>query len=308
MFALPFAPLLGLALLAEPTHTTGRAPLPTCEPGTRYIELTEEAPTQPPEVCIRPELSLNLFFDAKLARVEVQEQERFRRVKVMDDTLTLVASHALHEGERVPVTVYFQDGSAPASATFMLVVHPSQAERQVEVSRHERTVASLRQGEQQARAEAQQCREEKAQLQIECSGQGGLTGLIVNAWMGDEGVAARMLKGITSSPAEPFKVDHVVSYRAGGSEGQGRVAVQMLLENRGTEVWTPMGATLVGARGEERTGLTVWPLKPIPPGEQRRVVVEMDATAREAQGTFTLKLWAEEAGAGSLSLDGMTFP
>jgi hypothetical protein len=37
----------------------------------------------------------------------------------------------------------------------------------VEVSRHERTVASLRQGEQQARAEAQQCRDEKARLQAE---------------------------------------------------------------------------------------------------------------------------------------------
>jgi len=88
-------------------------------------------------VCIRPELSLTLFFDARLARVDVEGRERFRRVKLVDDTLTLVASEALHDGARVPVTVYFEDGAAPTRATFVLVVHPSQAERQVEVSRHE---------------------------------------------------------------------------------------------------------------------------------------------------------------------------
>ncbi|WP_157774844.1 DUF2381 family protein [Melittangium boletus] len=64
-------------------------------------------PSKTPEVCIRPELSLTLCFDAKLARVEVEGREWFRRVKLVDDTLTLVASEALHDGERVPVTVYF---------------------------------------------------------------------------------------------------------------------------------------------------------------------------------------------------------
>jgi len=36
-----------------------------------------------------------------------------------------VASEALRDGERVPVTVYFEDGAAPADATFVLVIHPS---------------------------------------------------------------------------------------------------------------------------------------------------------------------------------------
>jgi uncharacterized protein (TIGR02268 family) len=143
VLALSSPALLGLTLLTAPVEATERAPLPTCEAGTRYIELTADAPSRTPEVCIRPELSLTLLFDAELARVEMEGRERFRRVKVMDDTLTRVASEALHDGERVPVTVYFEDGAAPTSATFVLVVHPSQAERQVEVSRHERTVASL---------------------------------------------------------------------------------------------------------------------------------------------------------------------
>jgi hypothetical protein len=56
------------------------------------------------------------------------------------------------------------------------------------------------------------------------------------------------------------------------------------------------------------TGLTVWPLEPIPPGTSRRIVVELDAAESEARGTYTLKLWAGEAGAGGVNVDGVTFP
>jgi len=308
VFALSSTALLGLALLASPTDATEQVPLPTCEAGTRYIELYADAPSKPPEVCIRPELTLNLLFDTKLARVVVEGRERFRRVKVVDDTLMLVASDALHDGERVQVTVHFEDGAAPASATFVLVVHPSQAERQVEVSRHERTMASLRQGEQQARAEVQQCREEKARLQTECSRQVGLTGLIENGWLGEEGVPARWLKEVTRRPGNSLVARKVISYRAVGPEGRGRVAVKVMLFNPGTVLWTPTGAALVGANQEALTGLTVWPLKPIPPGKYGSITVEMNATRNEARGTYTLKLWAGEAGAGGVTLDGVTFP
>ncbi|WP_257455612.1 DUF2381 family protein [Archangium lipolyticum] len=308
MLALSSSALLGLALLTAPIEATERAPLPTCEAGTRYIELTTDTPRKPPEVCIRPELSLTLFFDAKLARVEVEGRERFRRVTMVDDMVTLVASEALHDGERVPVTVYFEDGAAPASATFVLVVHPFQAERQVEVSRHERTVASLRLGEQQARAEAQQCREEKARLQAECSGQGGLTGLIVNEWMGEKGVVARWLKDVIQRPGSSLVAWKVISYRAVGPDGRGRVAVVVELRNLGTVAWTPTGAALVGAKREDLTGLKVSLLESIPPGRSGRIVVELDATESEARGAFTLKLWAGEAGVGGVNLDGVTFP
>jgi uncharacterized protein (TIGR02268 family) len=176
------------------------------------------------------------------------------------------------------------------------------------VSRRERSVASLRAGEQQARAEAQQCREEKARLQAECSGQGGLTGLIANDWMGEEGVVARVLSMVTERPGDPLKVEKVISYRAVGPKGRGRVALKVMLRNRGTVAWTPTGAALVSAKREELTGLTVWPLEPIPPGKSRHIVVELDAAEREARGTFTLKLWAGEAGAGSVNLDDVVFP
>ena len=308
MFALSSSALLGLVLFTAPVEATGRAPLPTCEVSTRHIELTADASSQTPEVCIRPELSLTLFFDAKLVRVEVEGRERFRRVTMVDDMVTLVASEALHDGDRVPVTVSFQDGAAPASATLVLVIHPSQAERQVEVSRHERTLASLRLGEQQARAEAQQCREDKARLQAECSGQGGLAGLILGGWLGEKGVVARVLGGVTFRSATPLKTWSVTSYRAMGLGGRGRVAVELKVRNQGAVTWTPSVASLVGAKGEELTGLKVSPLEPIPPGRSLHIVVELDAAESEARGTFTLKLWAGEAAEEGVTLDGVTFP
>jgi hypothetical protein len=52
----------------------------------------------------------------------------------------------------------------------------------------------------------------------------------------------------------------------------------------------------------------VWSLEPIPTGTSRRVVVEQDAAQNEARGSYTLKLWAGEAGAGGANLDSVTFP
>ena len=86
------------------------------------------------------------------------------------------------------------------------------------------------------------------------------------------------------------------------------MAVEVELFNPGTVPWTPVGAALVGAKREALMGLTVWPLKPIPPGRYGSITVELDATESEARGTYTLKLWAGEAGAGGGTLEGVTFP
>lgn len=58
----------------------------------------------------------------------------------------------------------------------------------------------------------------------------------------------------------------------------------------------------MGSKGEV---LTVWPLEPIPPGMFRAITVEINATESEARGTFTLKLWTGETGAGSVNLGGV---
>ncbi len=86
------------------------------------------------------------------------------------------------------------------------------------------------------------------------------------------------------------------------------MAVEVQLKNNGTTPWTPVGAALVSPNGKVLGAPTVWLLEPIAPGRWLRVVVEVDATTEEAQGTFMLKLWAEEAGVGGVTLDGVLFP
>ncbi|QRN98389.1 DUF2381 family protein [Archangium violaceum] len=313
MFVLSSAALLEFVLLAAPAGAAEWLPFPTCETGTRHIELEADAPDSSPEVCIHPELSTTLVFDSKLARVELASRERFRVIEG-DVGLTLVPTEALQNGERVPLIVHFRDGAAPANITFQLVVHPSEAERQVEVTRHPRTLASYRQGEQQARAEAQQCREDKARLQAECGGLAGLTGLIAQGRLGEGGVAYRDLGfDITSRPGNTVTSQYASSYRSdtyreGKRTGVVRLAVKQELWNKRKTPWTPAGAALVGSRRKELKALSVWPGESIPPGQKRQVVVEVEATESEARGTFTLEMWSQEDAVRVERFDGVTFP
>ncbi len=303
----PAALLLALTLFATAADAAERAPLPSCEPVVHHIELAADATSEAHEVCMRPKLAANFFFDSEVARIELTGRQRFR-VMEGDAGLALLLVGEFHDGERVPMVVYFKDGKAPESATFVLVVHPAQAERQVEVSRHPRTLDSYRQGEQQARAEARQCQEEKARLQAESSGQVGLTGLIATKLLGEEGVRAQDIRErIAQRPGATFDMGKFITYRAVGPKGRGRVAVEVeLWSPPGAPPWTLMGAALVGAQQEVLGAPTVWPLESIPPGNSLRIVVEVEATEAESRGTFTLKLWGKEGGV--VAFDGVTFP
>jgi len=265
-----------------------------------------------PEVCIRPGRSTSFFFNAKLARVELPEPERFRVIKD-EEGFALMATRALPAGERVPVTVSFQDGT-PASVTFVLVVHPSEVEHEVLVTRLERTAASYREGEQRALEEARQCRWENARLQVECTAQVGLATLLSLKLMGKKGVPSKDIeKSLFERSGNTLTSAKARSYRSDtGHTEDGRTRVRLAVEqdlyNNGSTPWTLAGAVLVGPRGEEWEALAVWPREPIPPGRKRRVVVEVEATEAEARGTFTLKIWSQEDSGRVEFFDGVTFP
>jgi len=313
VFALSSAALLSFVLLTTPLEAGAHAPLPTCASGTRQVELMAGRPDVKHEVCIRPGRSTSFFFDAKLARVELPEPERFRVIKD-EEGFALMATRALPHGERVPVTVSFQDG-APARATFVLVVHPSEVEHEVLVTRLERTAASYREGEQRALEEARQCRWENARLQVECTAQVGLTTLLSLELIGKKGVPSRDIEdSLSARPGNTLTTSKAHSYRSdtGRTTEDGRTLVRLAVEqevhNTGHMPWTLAGAVLVGPRGEEWKALAVWPREPIPPGRKRRVVVEVEATEAEARGTFTLKLWSQEDSGTVELFDGVTFP
>ena len=313
MFALSSAVLLPFVLLATPLDASAHAPLPTCVSGTRQVDLVAGLPQQTYEVCIRPGRSTSFFFDAKLARVDLPGPERFRVIK--DETgFALMATRTLLDGERVPVTVFFEDGTLPARVSFTLVVHPSEAEQQVVVTRHQRTGTSYREGEQRALEEARQCRWAMARLQVECTAQVGLTPLLSQKLMGNKGVPSKMLRGsISARPGNTLSSIWAYSYRSDTGREQGgrkrvRLAVEQELHNTGDTPWTLAGAMLVGSRGEEWRALAVWPSEPIAPGKTQRVVVEVETSEDAAHGTFTLKLWRQERSGEVEFFDGVTFP
>ncbi|MFY0525411.1 DUF2381 family protein [Archangium gephyra] len=264
-------------------------------------------------MCIHPGLSTNFYFDTKLTHVTLSGRERFR--VIADETgLALMPTRALAAGERVPLTVSFQDGAAPASVTFNLVVHPSEAARQVELTHRPRTLASYREGEQQAREEARRCLEEKARLEEGCGGKRGLLGLLAQEWLGEDGIPSKNLNlSVTSRPGNTLTSMEAHSYRSDTTRLEDgrvvvRLAVRLRLKNHGSTPWMPGGAVLVGPKGEEWKALGVWMQEPLAPGEKRDVGVEVEVPEDAARGTFTLKLWSEEAGGGGEFFDGVTFP
>ncbi|WNG18226.1 DUF2381 family protein [Cystobacter fuscus] len=307
---MPFASsagLLSLALLTSTADAAERQPLPVCEAGDIRIEVDASAPGGGPALCITPELTSTLLFDAKLSRVELEGREHFRRVTEAVDSLMVVPSEAMRDLEPRRLTVYFADGAAPASLTFLLVVHPARAARQVDVIRQTRPVAFYEQKARDAESKAQRCEEQKARLQAEQGGPGGLRGLRT-AGLLDEvlGVTVKQITGyLKPRPRAVLALAEVWSSRA-GNDKKGRVAVELELKNPGTKPWTLAGAMLRGAKGEELTPLPDATPVSILPGFPSRVMVELEATTMQAQGEYTLTLW--DADGRSIILENVTFP
>ena len=265
------AALLRLVLLTAPVGASAPSAPPDCETGTRHLELTQETPGEALAVCIHPGLPTSFLFDVKLARVELPGRGRFRVIQ--DETgLALVPTGAFARGERVPVSVTFQEGTDPAGARFFLVVHPSEAARMVNVTRQPRSLTSYREGEQQARADAWQCRAEKAHLEARCSGQVGMLGLLAQGLLGEGGIVSKdLFLSVTSRPGNTLHSIKARSYRSDTTRLEGghkmvRLAVEQQLQNNGSTPWTPAGAVLLGSKGVELKTLGVGPLEPTAPG------------------------------------------
>jgi len=302
------AGLLAVALLTATADVAQRPPLAYCEAGDVRLELKVDAPARVPAFCITPELTSTFLFDAKVARVELAGRDHFRRVEEGADFFMVIASEAMRDLEPQRVTIHFADGAAPASTTFLLVVHPARAVRQVDILRHTRPVAFYEREAREAQSRALRCEEEKALMRAERGGPGGLRGLRAAGLLKAElGVAVKRLVGhLQPRERNALHLVSALSSRAGGPEG-GRVAIEVDLKNLGTKPWTLAGAMLRGARGEELTPLPESTPIVILPGERfGRVMVELEATTTQARGVYTLTLW--DADGRSVILDNVTFP
>lgn len=304
-----FITLATLALIGSSAAGAEHSILPTCEPGVRHIELTAGLPGKAYAICVRSGKATTVLFDSRLSWVTLKEGHRVS-LHWGETGLTIVPSAEVYDGERISLTAHFKDGAAPESVTFILVVHPSQAERQVEVSRKPRTLAAYQQEAIQARAEALQCREEQAQL-LSVRG-GGLGRLLSSGGARSRGVLSKdvvwRLPASSKSSLSPY---WVTSFRSDTLQGDARlplvqVAVELGLKNHAPKAWAVEGAVLM-RDGEEVKRLDVLPSDAIEIGLLGTLVVETTLTEQEIQGSFTLKLWDAE-GRHGVTIDGVTFP
>jgi uncharacterized protein (TIGR02268 family) len=302
--------LLSLALLTT-TPALAEAMPDTWEPvAVRHLELTADEAGRVHEVRISPLFTTTLVFNAPLLEggVVLEEREGFRTVMVDEATgvVALLPSGVLSAGRRLSLTVRFAEGAVPASATFQLVVHPTRAESQVNVYRLPRSAESFQVEARQERERAEQCEAQLAQAQAERKRLGGLTGLIDSGLVvKGSGVTGRDLWDTARwRPGGALRVEKAHTYAA-----RGQVAVALEVQNTSAQPWSvdSEGVQLVSKEGARLRVLSVWPLEPLAPGQEGRVVVEAAATPEQARGTYVLTL-GERGGARTVTLRGVTFP
>lgn len=275
---------------------------------TRRIELVPEPSLVLPELAIQPSAAILVMFDAPLARdgMELEGRERFQRVVVGEDTVALVPSEALREGERLRLTVRFEEGVSPAEARFLLVVARDRADRQVEVVRPRsasvpdpRTLSELAE-------EIQRLREENARLRME-QGASGLTGVITSPWMRDHGITEKLLArsdARITGAALQAEGETVRSFRASA-----RIAVKVSVRFSPNEPdWSMGSAALIGPAGLRPRIVQVWQSGSTAGGVSGvDLIVEAESDKKGPLGTYTLELY-EAGGARTLTVFPVTFP
>ena len=293
--------LVGASAAAQPSTPAGAT-----AGAPRLIELSAKTPKEVPEVPIQSGRLTTFLLGAplKLAGVVLEEREGFSRVTELADMLTLLPSSAFTVGRRLKLRLRFVEGTVPASADFVLVVSPTQAQYQVEVNLQPGTPYSTWQ---EAEAERIKLRQVQAELERERRKPEGLTGLLANGQVDVTGLTAWPLtrgRHFTQLPGQPLHVSEATSYRA-----RGVVALVLEVDNVSSRPWTAAGASLVGEGGVRLKVLRVWPNEPLAPSATwQRVVVEAEVTEEaRALGRFTLSLW-QEGEPPSVSLAGVTFP
>lgn len=302
----PFPGVLLAMLLFSGTAAAQSSAVASSGAGVRRIEIPSRPSNEAWEVRISPEVSTTFLFDSELLGFELAGREGFTLVDPGQTTLRLVPSLRVALVDQLRLVVRLKDGERPASASFMLVVHPARAEPLVEVYRQRRPEESYRQEASEAREEARQCREENERLHAECKGAGGLRGVLATQVVGDKGVTARGIRQTaTLSPASALSFVDVSSFRSAE-----RVAIKMTLSPlaEGAAPWMAEGATLTSNTGEALRVLPVWQSEPMTSASHEPlVIVEAEALKDEARGPFTLKVW-EAGGKRAFILGNVTFP
>ena len=298
-----FAPSIAafLMLLLAGTSATAQTCPPPGEAEGRCIELTADGINDVSEVQISPGQPTSFSFDADVRADEMTLENR-ERFKVAPGQLliTLEPSEKMRGEKPSTLTVCFADGAVPPCMTFRLVVHPAIGERRVEILRQPRPVESVQADLKKSYEENAKLRAEIQRLRAERDSPGGLTGPLASGMMSKTGIPCSTVR-VVQRPGNALTAQAVTTCRA-----RGRIAVRFELTNDGTAPWTAQGAKLVGPKGEELEG-SIWPPKPVLPGDLLTLFIEVQAEDVQTVGPFVLKLW-EADGERTVTLGNVTFP
>ena len=296
----PPTALLPLVLLAT---LPAAAELPECTEATLRVELHAEPPVRLPVVCLSAGQETSFRLDTPL-RPQGVELTGARTLEwgASSTGLALFAPADLVAGERFTLRLLFAGPDAPESVTFELVAHPARVTRQVQVFRHPRTLADYQRESREARAEAQQCRADKARLEVVCRAHEGLLGQLTANAIGLRDFRAGPIDAVLLGKRNARPHAGTVGYRVGTE-----VLLVVRLENPGLEPWTVAGAALLGPSGNELPLRPLQQAAPIAPGEEGEVRVGAVLPDKSALGPYTLKLW-DAAGKRTVTLGNIVFP
>jgi uncharacterized protein (TIGR02268 family) len=300
------SPGVFLVLLLLASASIAQAQVPSCQTETRRIELVAGSAV-PHELCISPGLSTTLLFDGALEAntILLEGRERFRRVETAGSLLVLVPSEQLKPGERLRLQVRFAKGVAAESASFVLVVHRDQAERQVEVSFTRRVTDTCQVELRSKEAELQRCLEQHPPLSEGRAGAESLAALVAAGLINQKGLTVLELeaKSLLQTREGALEVKRMTLYRS-----IKRIALEVELKNSDpVKPWALESAALVGQPGEVLETLSVLQQGLLEPGDTQSIWVELAVPKESARGTFTLQLW--DAGkARTLTVPGVKLP
>jgi uncharacterized protein (TIGR02268 family) len=296
--------LLALVLLAVPC--LARAQATPCQTETRHIEW-EAGSALPPEVCISPDLSTTVLFERPLDAdsVVLEGRERFRRVEVAGSLLVLVPSQQLKAGEKLSLKVRLAGAESPRSVEFRLVVHPGQAERQLEVSFPKRAADSCTAQLQDTQAQLQRCQEEKASSQAGAEGGASILGLITAGLIDEGGISALRLDtaAFAQAPENALEVKEVTLYRSSK-----RLALRVKVKNPASaKPWSLEGAALLVRPGQAQEPLSLSKDPAVPSGATQLLWLEWELPIENVQRVFALRLW-EVGQARPVTVQGLRLP
>jgi uncharacterized protein (TIGR02268 family) len=227
-----------------------------------------------------------MLFDQALApeALVLEGRERFRRVEIASGALMLMPSEKVQSGERLRLTVRFKDAGAPEQASFVLVVHRDQAERQVEVSRPRAAEEACQSELLSKDAELQRCLARGPSVSVQTS----LASLL------EAGELQLYLHGVLISfeHAPAAETAELTALSVVLYPFQHRSVLEVRVKNPSSQrPWRAAGASLRRRSGDAVGPLEVLQREPAPSGTIRSIWVEFPAD--ESPGVEALEVWDE---------------